>query len=198
MEVGRRHERQAASYGEALHGLPCPVPTAVPLGVPNSIWAESRIAMAPSFGCRYTRFASSRLVRGASLPPGPSSLPEAASGGGASSRAALGRRMSGNQDTFPRQAPCFGHRTASVLSVSFDRPRRVSFAGDGVGSCASYPIAVHGYVVVHVSVPLSPLRVLCVGWYRAGIALPGRSVAHPLGVPVRAGAAMPSACSRLR
>lgn len=84
----------------------------------------------------------------------------------------MGRRMSGEQDTSPRLAPCFGHRTAVALSVSFDRPPRAVGRGRWLGSCVVYPFEVHGLVVVPVSVPSSLLRVLRVGGYGAGVVAP--------------------------
>lgn len=137
-----------------------PPPSLSPSGWVSQVRFRGRVSdrVSMSHGCRNTRFASSWLVRGAYRTPGASSVWEAASGRRAFSRAALGRRMSGSRDMFPWQAPCFAHRTAAVMSVSFDRSSRFVGRGRRLGSCARYPIAVHGF---HGS-PFS-LRILCFG-----------------------------------
>ena len=156
-------------------------------------WGRVSDRVSMSNGCRNTRFASSRLVRGAFPTPGASSVWEAASGRRAFSRAALGRRMSGSRDMFPWQAPCFAHRTAAVMSVSFDRSSRLSVAGGGWVPVLDTRLRYTDFLV-----PRSPYASFALGDFVRTSALYVRPGPRLRGVPVRVGAPLPSACSRVR
>lgn len=104
----------------------------------SSFW----IASARPSRCRFTRIASSRLARVASRSSRSLLLLGVASGRRMFRRAALGRRMSGHRDMFPRQAPCSLHRTAVVCpfhSIARPGPPRVVSRAMG-GFLRSIPV----------------------------------------------------------
>lgn len=105
--------------------------------------------------------------------------------------------MSGKRDMCPRLAPCFVHRTAVAMSVSFDRPPRATVAGDGWVPALDTRLRSTGLKLSLYLFPrLSPASCALGGIARVS-ALSYRSAVRLLGVPVRVGSSMPSACSRV-